>query len=375
MRVYAYVDGRTRNAADELSVYIKVSNGRKWQFMVNSGMTTLVKFEGREFPKCDKNARVKTSVLNKKLLEVEEICLKNESVSRSELKALVMAAVSGRRPKERLLCDYVLEFGARKRAEGTRKLYELTAKKVMEFDRHATIDSISVDWLQRFEEAYLPTMTVNGLGIIMRNLRAVQNWCIDEGKTENYPFRRFKIRQERVAIRDISIGQLVALRDWPCEPWQEIYRDLFMLSFYLCGVNAVDLLECKKLKNGRFVYHRRKTGKLYDLPVVPEARAIIDKYKGKDWLLCPLDTNKDYHTFLKHWNTEDMVVEDSVAYAPLTEAETMAFNPCVASLEIKWLDPDDNIFHSDVVRIRISGRNDKTQISQAQQTAEDDDEG
>lgn len=78
---------------------------------------------------------------------------------------------------------------------------------------------------------------------------------------------------------------------------------------------------------------------------------------------------------LKHWNTEDMVVEDSVAYAPLTETETMAFNPCVASLEIKWLDPDDNIFHSDIVRIRISGRNDKTQISQAQQTAEDDDEG
>lgn len=66
---------------------------------------------------------------------------------------------------------------------------------------------------------------------------------------------------------------------------------------------------------------------------------------------------------LKHWSAEDLTIDGSVVYAPLGEDETLEFNPCVASLEIKWLDPDDNIFHSDVIRVRISGRNDKTPMT------------
>lgn len=76
---------------------------------------------------------------------------------------------------------------------------------------------------------------------------------------------------------------------------------------------------------------------------------------------------------LKHWGTGDITVEGSVVYAPLTEDETMEFAPCVASLEMKWLDPDDNIFHSDVVRVRISGRNDKTKMTSVDEEDETED--
>lgn len=75
-----------------------------------------------------------------------------------------------------------------------------------------------------------------------------------------------------------------------------------MLDFYLCGVNSVDLLMCKNLTNGRFVGKRRKTGAMIDLPVEPEAMAIIQKYKGKDWLLSPMDNRKSYRTFDLQWN-------------------------------------------------------------------------
>lgn len=77
-----------------------------------------------------------------------------------------------------------------------------------------------------------------------------------------------------------------------------------MLSFYLCGINIGDmlLLTKKNLKNGRIVYHRQKTGRLYDIPVIPEAKAIMDKYKGEEYLLSPMDSLADYHTFTQHCN-------------------------------------------------------------------------
>ena len=75
-----------------------------------------------------------------------------------------------------------------------------------------------------------------------------------------------------------------------------------MLSFYLGGVNAGDLLLCKGLTNGRFVEKRQKTGELIDVPVCPEAMQIIEKYKGKNYLLCVMDGYKDYHDFTSRWD-------------------------------------------------------------------------
>ena len=73
-----------------------------------------------------------------------------------------------------------------------------------------------------------------------------------------------------------------------------------MLMFYFIGINAVDLLTAKTsaLVNGRFEYKRAKTGKLYSIKVEPEAQVIIDKYKGKDFVLNIMDEYKDYKNFL-----------------------------------------------------------------------------
>lgn len=75
-----------------------------------------------------------------------------------------------------------------------------------------------------------------------------------------------------------------------------------MLSFYLAGVNVGDLLLSPGLRDGRFVFRRQKTGQYVDLPVVPEARRIIEKYKGRDHLLSVMDGRADYHSFMRRWN-------------------------------------------------------------------------
>jgi len=71
---------------------------------------------------------------------------------------------------------------------------------------------------------------------------------------------------------------------------------------------------------------------------------------------------------LKHWGLDDVEIDENSVSAPLSQEETLAFPPCVATLEIKWLNADDLIFHSKKVRIRIDGRNDSTHLMTSDQS-------
>ena len=147
----------------------------------------------------------------------------------------------------------------------------------------------------------------NGVGI--RYIKSVFNDPIDEEITSEYPFRRFKIKTTPTKKRNISVDELRLLRDYPIkDEWQQKYRDIFMLCFYLRGINAADLftLRHKDIRLGRLNYIRAKTGKYYSVKIEPEAKAIMDKYKGKDFIIDICDgaktqqeINEKYKGFLK----------------------------------------------------------------------------
>lgn len=284
-------------------VFLRISrNGAR--FLVNSGLTITSsgKIDKYKFPADEKNKSVKDKRLANIVLNAEAVMLNNASISAERLKELIQEHCFGIKPQERFFVDYIDDFMATKDKESTKVLYRITRDKIRAYDATATFSTITAKWLSAFEKELRKTLTVNGTAINLRNIRAVFNWAITEDYTSEYPFRKFRIKHEKTKKRNLSVDELRKFRNSYCEPCLEIYRDLFMLSFYLCGINAGDMLMCKKLVDGRFVYRRQKTNKLYDMPVMPEAKAIIDKYKGKNWLLSPLDTYNSYHDFLKHWN-------------------------------------------------------------------------
>lgn len=300
MRVSIYVDPRQLNRKGEMSVYLAVSGNGK-RFMVNTGLTSKEKFTGTMFPRSVSNYRAKSAVLSRYFASAEELCLQNSKMSIQAIKTAIRGIVGGDAVKEKYLSDFIGDFAYMK-SDGTREIYLRTMKRVEEFDPTATFDTVDRSWLDRFERKELSELSVNSVSMHLRNIRAVFNRAIDDGVTENYPFRRFRIKSERIPIRNITARQIAAIRDYPCDSWIAMYRDLFMLSFYLCGANAADMLLCKKLTGGRFIYRRKKTGRLYDIPVYPEAMEIIERYKGKNYLLCPMDTHSDYHGFTAIWN-------------------------------------------------------------------------
>lgn len=292
---------QNRKTNGEIPIYLKFYEGKKY-FAVSIGMSAKEKFEGRVFPPTEYVAKAKTLRLAKILVAIDEYLLTNDELSFDEKRSYLTKYLTGTPTKKKLFADYIEDYKASINKETTRELYRITAKKVRTFDATATFDTINVDWLRRFEHHYLETMSINGLSIHLRNIRTVFNWAIDNEYTEKYPFRRFKIKKETVEIRNISVDQLRKIRDLPCEGIQEMHRDLFLLVFYLCGINAIDLLNCRSLKAGVLQYRRSKTGKLISIPVCDEAMEIIEKYRGKNFLISPMDGRKTYRSFLLLWN-------------------------------------------------------------------------
>jgi integrase len=224
-----------------------------------------------------------------------------------DLKDFVIELLGGKRFKKhgKVFVNYLEEFISEKTKPGTINLYTTTKNKILAYDPNATFDTMTVEWLRKFEKYMSETMSINGYSIHLRNIRAVFNWAIDNEKTTSYPFRKFKIKKEETAKRSLTVEQLRQLMKYECEDFQTQYRDMFMLMFYLIGINAIDLFSLKAenlTSGGRIQYHRAKTNRLYDIKVEPEALELINKYKGKKYLLNPLDSYKDYKDYLHHMN-------------------------------------------------------------------------
>ena len=305
IRYYIYIDESKVNSRTGMMPIYLIFKTKGKMFKFSTGLSSSVKFSGLVFPKSETNARAKTMRLTKIATAVDEYLLLHADNSLEKIKSDVRYIITGEDKPVDGLVKYIMDFAATKGNSGTRGLYELTARKVSDFDSKADFETVTAEWLKDFECYNIENgMTTNGIAIHLRNIRTVFNWCIDNGYTDKYPFRKFKIKSEKVPIRNLTAEQMALLRDYVVEPWQEIYRDFFMLSFYLCGINPVDLLHLKSenIINGRLTYKRRKTGHLFDLPVPQEAQDIMNKYRGKAWLLSPLDKYSDYKDFLHHWN-------------------------------------------------------------------------
>lgn len=172
------------------------------------------------------------------------------------------------------------------------KSIEFTISEIKAFSgRSLVFNEITPEYLERFGTSQrIQKKAVNTTAIHLRNIRMIFNRAIDAGKVslESYPFRRFKIKQEAGTDKDLDIEDLRKLRNAKLKHSARIRaRDLFMLSFYLCGINFKDLLYVKKtdIQKDRLIVKRLKTSQPLSIRITPEAQVIIDKYRGDKYLL------------------------------------------------------------------------------------------
>ncbi|MDO5760967.1 MAG: phage integrase SAM-like domain-containing protein, partial [Bacteroidota bacterium] len=172
-------------------------------------------------------------------------------------------------------------------------------------------------------------LSINTISIILRNMRAVFNFAITNEiiSSDCYPFRRYKIKQEETRKRALSLEQMRALINLHCDSDKKSkFRDIFLLMVYLIGINTKDLLNLKEITNGRIEYKRCKTGRLYSIKVEPEAMAIINKYRGSEFLL-DIDNRNN---FANHF---DKVLKKlgNISYDANNRKELVSIEPMLSS--------------------------------------------
>lgn len=285
------------------------------RFYIYTGLQTTEKFSGMIFPKSDKSAKAKTARLANLYSDVENYVLSHPNDTVEELKEHLKEVINGAKKSDTssFVC-YIRKIAETKGRYNTQRNYERVARAIEIYDKDCTFESVDKKWIVSYiDHERGKGRKDNGIQTDIQILKFVFNRAIEDELTDKFPFRGVSVKKEQTKKRCLSLEQLRAIRDFKLAGKKAMYRDCFMLSFYLIGINISDLLFLPKtaLKNGRIIYKRNKTGKLYDIKVEPEAMEIIARHKSrkKDRLLSFLEegdatiTNTFANNLTRHLRT------------------------------------------------------------------------
>ena len=189
---------------------------------------------------------------------------------------------------------------------GNAKTYTCALHSLRRFTGRDSISvrEITVRFLQDWSRWIGEQSTVS-VGYAQHNyldrLRAVYNKAKLEYNDEdagiiripNSPFSHFQIaKAPQVRKRALTIEQVKMIASLPdqsvLQPGNNRFnlaRDLFLLSFGLVGMNAVDMYYCEDCKDGRITYQRTKTRNRradkaeISILIQPEVKRLVDKYR------------------------------------------------------------------------------------------------
>lgn len=172
------------------------------------------------------------------------------------------------------------------------KLRSATASKIESFTPGTLISDINQEWIERFDSFMVKTGSNDSTR--KSYLTALKTACKEAARQgimqrDWQPFVNAEIapKSKNPTKRALSISMIRAIESYPCKGAIQEYRDVFMLSFYLRGINLIDLARIKlaDIKNGRLKYTRTKTKQTLDVLVSTPARALIESLSRNEYLV------------------------------------------------------------------------------------------
>ena len=267
--------------------------------------------------------------LRKKISDLE-LSGWTKNAKASDIKKRILNDRSAVKPAEVFFTDYANTFAEACKSAGTKNNYLYTIKKLQAYAGKDCLafEEVTHQFLRKFDDHLSGAGSgVNTRSIHFRNIRAVFNRAIDDEviSQELYPFRKFKIKNADKEKVSLTAEQVKILYNYEFETIRKpengnklkrgqtknipvsaltMARDFWMLSFFMCGINPVDLYHLKKPENGRISFVRAKIQHETNTPVrlliQPEAQEIIDRYANDDesgYLLKFIDKYLSYDIF------------------------------------------------------------------------------
>lgn len=176
--------------------------------------------------------------------------------------------------------------------ENTRLLHLTAWKKVTQYiDKESLVETITPVILHKLEYNLLKTLSVSSVVQYMNVLKKVVNFAQKNKYTDALnPFALYKMPQTEVRECWLTMEEIRLIRDVQLKSKSlRFARDMFMLSYYLGGINSIDLKKMDFSVTPKTIkYERTKTencpklNKYVEFDIPEEAKQIIPLILGDD---------------------------------------------------------------------------------------------
>ena len=182
-----------------------------------------------------------------------------------------------------------MDFMKGEEREKSYKLYKIASERFIKYMKgDFPLIQLTPLHIQEFAKVlHEENLTDTTIRIYLTLLKVILNYA---GKMNyvNYsihPFIFFKMPVSNVRELDLSVEELKRIRDVRLfKPTLSIVRDVFMLTYYLGGINLRDLMEYDFTKGNcmRYIRHKTRNSKKNEneiaFTIQPEAQTIIERY-------------------------------------------------------------------------------------------------
>lgn len=149
---------------------------------------------------------------------------------------------------------------------------------------------------------------------------------LDIVRIPHYPFAKVKMPKFKRKKKNVGINEIKQIRDHkPKTEREEIAKDVFMIMFYLMGININDLYHLEPPIAGRINYERSKTDTdnnvnnfVLSIKVEPELQDLIDKYSPDGFLSTIKSRYNCSYNLMKSVNKGLKIICDKYEFVKVT---------------------------------------------------------
>lgn len=173
------------------------------------------------------------------------------------------------------------------------RIYEATVKQLKEYtDKELNFDDFSQSFVDEFCDHLRKTCNVNTAIVYLDAIKTIFHTA-----DKKVPFK-VNLKPVPVLKKALDIEDIKKIKDNPG-------TELFMLLFYLQGINLKDLLYLRPsdYHKGRISFVRSKTKVPVSCKVYPVSESIIKSFRGEKYLLNFLDENDSYKHYVVVYTT------------------------------------------------------------------------
>lgn len=176
---------------------------------------------------------------------------------------------------------------------GSARVSKDTLRTLSQYYKKSDLEfkDITPYFLNKFE-TYLRRRgyTDGGLGVRMRELRALFNKAIENGIVDekHYPFKKYKVSKfksgnVKKALTREQVKKIEGL-DVSNYPHLVNAKNYFMFSYYTRGMNFYDMMFLKwnNISNDRIHYKRSKTKGNFSIKIIEPVKEILEYYKNQN---------------------------------------------------------------------------------------------